>query len=227
MVNREATDRLNNFIKEYWGYYLNLEKIMLSTEMYVEIDEENFKTFSLRYQQLLESVCGEIDVVGKYIAHELNIDFNPNKRMSIQKWWFEIQGWFGRQSRQMTKYGDIELRPWAHYNVKGCVDKNGRHGYCLCDGGKTPSWWTAYNNVKHNRTQLDQEIKKKNYVKANLENVLYAFAALYLLEKNYIEYMRANGAELEGIYNSRLFEMEPSFARVIGHKLELSMKSFK
>ena len=36
---------------------------------------------------------------------------------------------------------------------------------------KTPSWWTSYNNVKHN---ADLE-------KANLDNVLQAMAALFLL----------------------------------------------
>ncbi|HBB6794409.1 TPA: hypothetical protein KB899_002331, partial [Enterococcus faecium] len=39
----------------------------------------------------------------------------------------------------------------------------------------TPDWWKIYNRVKHGRSS--------NYKEANLENVLYALASLYLLEE--------------------------------------------
>ncbi|MGN0575580.1 MAG: hypothetical protein ACI4J2_06055, partial [Ruminococcus sp.] len=53
----------------------------------------------------------------------------------------------------------------------------------------TPKWWNAYNKVKHKRVQSDAD--GLNYKKANLENLANAFAALYLLE---FEFMKDIGS---------------------------------
>ena len=44
-------------------------------------------------------------------------------------------------------------------------------------------WWQAYNMIKHNRLGSN-EAGRFNYTKANLKNVLYALAALYILNRN-------------------------------------------
>lgn len=49
----------------------------------------------------------------------------------------------------------------------------------------TPKWWNAYNKVKHKRVQSDSD--GLNYKKANLQNLSNAFAALYLLEFEFMK----------------------------------------
>lgn len=41
-------------------------------------------------------------------------------------------------------------------------------------------WWNAYNLVKHNRTEKDEN-ENWNYEKANLKNVLFAMAGLFII----------------------------------------------
>ena len=52
----------------------------------------------------------------------------------------------------------------------------------------TPTWWNAYNKVKHKRLKSDED--GVNYKKANLQNLSNAFAALYLME---FEFMKLIG----------------------------------
>lgn len=48
--------------------------------------------------------------------------------------------------------------------------------------------WDDYNKVKHLQTFYDEKNStERNYTKANLRNVINAFAALYILEKSYME----------------------------------------
>lgn len=48
-------------------------------------------------------------------------------------------------------------------------------------------WWQAYNDIKHRRTQTN-DAGRYNYTKANLKNVLYAMAALYILNRKQLTY---------------------------------------
>ena len=50
------------FRKLYWNYYLQLESDFFSYSPYCEIDTANDKAFSIKYLQLLLSVCGELFV---------------------------------------------------------------------------------------------------------------------------------------------------------------------
>ena len=36
----------DQFIREYWNYYLMLEKKFITTTLYVALSEDNFNTFS-------------------------------------------------------------------------------------------------------------------------------------------------------------------------------------
>lgn len=53
-------------------------------------------------------------------------------------------------------------------------------GNMECDTEITnPQWWKYYNKVKHERIDIEIFLKK-----ANLENVMNAIAALYILERD-------------------------------------------
>lgn len=130
--------------------------------------------------------------------------------------------------RSISFADSINRNPWDKYRVVKVesqrTDKNGNlkdvTNYNLQPKGyATPKWWNSYNKVKHKRIELDKD--GVNYKKANLDNLTNAFAALYLLE---FEFMKKIGSleqrvscrkstlfgmgDLEGYYISSLFTTE-------------------
>lgn len=44
------------FIKQYWNYYLELERQVLDTRKYVEFSTQNYNTYSIEYMKLLSNL---------------------------------------------------------------------------------------------------------------------------------------------------------------------------
>ena len=208
---------INSFIKSYWSYYLELEERMEETRRYIEYDENNFKTYSSNYLMLFQAVCSEIDVVGKELAAYFNTGFdNENGTKSINRWWYEIQDNLPDVFREIEFSNSYRLNPWDKYRVVKTLSVQNRNGkkititnYNLQPKGEgiayaTPKWWNAYNKVKHKRLKADDD--GINYKKANLLNLSNAFAALYLLE---FEFMKKIGIVQERVRcdQSQLFGM--------------------
>ncbi len=59
------------FIKNFWSYYLELERQFIETRRYVEFSAENNKAYSVEYLKLYQAICSEIDAVGKEIAADV------------------------------------------------------------------------------------------------------------------------------------------------------------
>ena len=186
------------FSKSYWNYYLELEERMEETHRYVEYDIDNFNTYSSNYLMLFQSVCSEIDVVGKEIASYFNASFEKeNGTKPINRWWYEIQDKLQNICREVRFSDSFVLNPWKNYRIVKKVSPQTRRGkeidvtnYVLQTKTSdityaTPKWWTAYNKVKHKRLKTDND--GINYKKANLLNLSSAFAALYLLEYDFME----------------------------------------
>jgi hypothetical protein len=199
-------NKIKDFVKNYWNFYLRLEDEFLSTLKYVEFCKENYKTFSLEFLRLYLSVCSEIDVVGKVFAINVNSRFDL-KSSGIHKWWYELQDLtFGDKKicEKSVAFRDVEeFVPWKNYSV----EINTRNQYKCCDKAKTPSWWRDYNKVKHNRTGMDDDKSSVNYSKANLLNLCNAFGGLFVLEYSYLLKF-ANKKEMLGVGRSRLFQKE-------------------
>lgn len=195
-INRDS-ELFNSFVKNYWNYYRELEKEFISTRKYVECSPDNWNTYSLEYLKLFQTICSEIDVVGKAMAGVCNSLFNPgDKHNNILKWWYEIQdtymltdGPFTYMNSSanaarftLTEYKccineHIVLHPWKDFVVQ--KDKTSK--------GK-PFWWDDYNSVKHGRVlPLNNEEESFNYTRANLGNVCNAIGALYILEKAFMD----------------------------------------
>lgn len=191
------TEAFKAFIKNYWNYYRELEDELIQTKRYVEFHESNHKTFSVEFLKLYQAVCSEIDVLGKALASTRNTNFQPNdKKNNIFKWWFEIQD--GKikvkdviedteediplDEYRCTFMGDFEIIPWRDFGIRYEADSAGRMKHHLGRGKNTPTWWTSYNAVKHNRTLRPENANDINYTRANLGNLMRAFAGLYVLE---------------------------------------------
>lgn len=181
------------FQRGYWDFYIELEERMIGSKKYVAFDEDNLNAFSSNYLMLFQSVCSEIDVVGKEIAAYFNSDFeNCNGTKPINRWWFEIQNRLSSLNREVVFSGSIHVTPWVGFRVVRVESTrlvNGKEinvvNFNLEKGNHTPEWWTAYNKVKHERLKKADGVT--NYKKANLRNLVNAFAALYLLEFDFMK----------------------------------------
>lgn len=194
-------EKLNQFIKSYWNYYLELERQLDSTKRYIEFDKHNFNTYSIEYLKLLQATCSEIEVVGKEISSEIGLDY---KKANIQKIGYNIQQIFPDLDSKTVRVGDCVLMPWKKFKCEKYTNTNGHVGYKLSDKMKTPKWWTAYNKTKHERTSTFKK-DKTNYARANLENIINAMGGLFILEMLFMEHL-ADG-EAFSYEQSKLFEL--------------------
>ena len=209
--------QIDKFIKSYWNYYLECEKRMEETKRYIEYDEYNFKTYSSNFLMLYQCVCSEIDVVGKVIASYFNPVLESEKGIiPINRWWFEIQDNLPDINREVSFAEAFRLKPWNNYRVVQKTSQRNSNGKMITvysynlqlktDGVEfaTPKWWNSYNKVKHLRLRSDSD--GVNYKKANLQNLSNAFAALYLME---FEFMKVIGTTPDRLRagKSKLFGM--------------------
>ena len=173
----EAEER--KFYSQYWKHYSALEEKVMATDNYVTIDKDNYNTFSIEYDILLQAICSEIDVVAKRLCLEYDANSSANDIMEYLE--IFVQHPDELENKKITLYSyNIELFPWK--NISGFHIENGKKVRNL------PDWWTGYNAIKHRRinsTKSNNEftITERNIKKANLKNVLNALAALYSLEK--------------------------------------------
>lgn len=178
------------FVKSYWNYYLELEEQFSSIRRYVDFSSKNNNTFSMEFLKLLQAVCSEIDVVAKVIDGYIYPEFDGGP---IAKWGYYVKQTFTTISSQIVVFNDeYDVQPWAKWELlkETKLGKNGRPrtNYKLKDKLKHPVWWTAYNKSKHERTSPYNN-SNINYNRANLKNVVASFAALYILESLFFEYI--------------------------------------
>lgn len=154
------------FRKIYWNYYLQLENDFFSYIPYCELDTANDNAFSVKYLQLLLSVCGEIDSICKTFCKTLDESLDLDKAGMLEYIPILSQNYptFATETVQVLEHRYREVQPWKSI-TKGYV----------------PNWWSRYNAVKHHRDE------KENYKYANQKNVIEALSALYVL----VEYWAA------------------------------------
>jgi hypothetical protein len=208
--------KLSTFIRSYWDYYIELENEFSATQKYVAFDKHNARTFSIEYLKLLQAVCSEIDVVAKEISVALDPTFKIERNTNIQKWGYVLQNKLPQiLSAQVVFNHNTLLSPWDDWKYEKTVNKAGKNGYRLSKGKKSLKWWTAYTDVKHARTE---ECAKgiMNFSKANLENLTLSFAALFILESEYIKTFSAEQEPIGEWETSKLFQPYfPQFPDVI------------
>lgn len=146
------------FTNFYWKYYIHLENEFINTTEFVMLDENNFETFSIEYQKLLLAIGSECEIIFRELCGFASDDTSKN----IADFRDEIKS---------SNLMDLN----NHVHIMGVSSLSSIEPFGETWPNQTPTWWREYNNVKHGRTL--------NYKKANLENVLYTLASLYLLEE--------------------------------------------
>ena len=143
--------------KNYWRYYLLLEKRFLETEEYVEINTYNFKTFSNGFSMLIQAIGAELDNFFKVYC-----GYNLHDRKTIADYTGYILNDYPLITTQKITIinRDINLIPFENWDIS--------------QPAKSLPWWQVFDEIKHNR--------HGNIEKANQGNALSMLAALYLLE---------------------------------------------
>lgn len=148
----------------HWDYFLLLEKDLVSIAETVELSQRNYSTFGPRILQLILNAGSELDVALKSLAGVISPDCSAasNKQPTMRDYKsFIANSMLDRFSTARVRYlhSEIVMTPWA-------------------DLAKDPDaaleWWTAYNNVKHQRA--------KCYECATLEVALEVTAALFVAD---------------------------------------------
>lgn len=152
------------FIRVYWMQYKLLEKRMIELSDYVAVTPKNYATFSNHFISMYLTICSEIDSVADVLCDLLGVSAKEryginNKINVILNKYKNLKSW-----KCITKFpfDTIHIVPFAKFNENVSAD-----------------WWQSYNKVKHFRTEKTNEIY--NYELANLKNILYSLAALYLM----------------------------------------------
>ena len=191
------------FIRNYWLYYIELEKQVWATQRFVAFDTRNNATFSMEYIELLQVICSEIDVVGKAIATHFNANVTFDSNSNIYKWGYEVQNALtGLDKIKVVFYSEYELAPWKKW--KYVLNEKRRVVLDKSINAETPFWWTSYNKVKHHRTSAGKG-GNPNFMRANLKAVSNALAALYILEWQMLNTCFA--ASIADVETSRLFRI--------------------
>ena len=198
--------KLSLFVRSYWDYYLELEDQLVKTKKYIAFDIYNKNSYSVEFLKLMQAVCSEIDVVAKEIASALDPSFKIDSSTNIQKWGYVLQNKLPNILKTEVVFNhDIRVSPWKNWIYEQYRDKNNSLRYRLKGKSETPKWWKAYTDIKHQRTRISDS-GQTNYTKANLINLINCYAALYILETEYLNTLYGDQEPVNGIDSSKLFQ---------------------
>lgn len=152
--------KIKEFSRLYLTHYTLLENDFLDTIQYVTVSDDNYSTYSPTYLKLLLNICSEIEILLSFLAKE----YEPNCKKD------------GFGCSLVIRQHEPEIKS---VNV-GIIDED--INFLPWDCERYPEWWTAYNEIKHNRNGLSIDNEQLNFKHANLKNVITSLAALFSLE---------------------------------------------
>ncbi|MPQ76886.1 hypothetical protein [Hydrogenovibrio sp. JE_KL2] len=142
----------------HWDYYISLEQDLENLSRYIEFEKSNFSTHSLELTRLLLTIGSEVDVVAKELCCLFSSKTQCGSRINQYK---KILKDNIPDISSISVYSDrymLRFTPWLNWqNIEA----------------ENPSWWKAYNDVKHYRGE--------HFKDANLQNVLEAMSALLIM----------------------------------------------
>ena len=144
-----------NYLASYEILKNDLKKIF----EYIEPNEKNLDTYSHRTFELLIRSCMEVESLCKLVfaKNEVTLVRNANIiRFS------DLEGPMKLSEYELKSYGFnlIKFKPFVSFSNPNRKQRN-------------PSWYKAYNEVKHNRAE--------KFNRASLINVIHAIGAVYVL----------------------------------------------
>jgi len=168
----------------HWNYFLSIESDLISTSNFVELDLENYKTFSVQFTKIIIEACSEVDVLLSQISKVLG------------------------QSKKQPNFGDhhsfIKTKAETLISEDLEIEKFGitLNPYEEWKDGNEPSWHKAYNNLKHHRGEF--------YKEGNLENALLSVGALFTTAVHFYQCSASRACKEQGVQISDVINsLEP------------------
>ena len=197
--------KIIEFEEKYWNYYLTLESDFIKTQRYVTIDEDNYNAFSVEYAKQYQTICSEIDVICKEYCRFLENDTRVRNIMGYANILLKYKPDLVTRNVKVKTVTSVILSPWSEWKTdnKSPLDGNSEQN-------NSPTWWTHYNKVKHNRTGLDSS-GIEFFKHANQINTLNSLAGLFALVLYYYKDIALNEGENKVTVpkrSSSLFELE-------------------
>jgi len=143
-------------VPPHWTYFLCLEEDIVRLSRWIEFAEANFGCYSIEIARLLMAACAEVDVVAKLVCKSIDPKSKANGIGEYQETIVAAFPSLPLGTASIPRHG-IRLRPWENWDRPK----------------SSPGWWTAYNKVKHHRTE--------HFPKASLQHLLNATAGLLIL----------------------------------------------
>ena len=140
----------------YWNYFLALENKLVTISNFIELNKDNYKTFSIEIAHLFLSASSEVDVILRELIYK-NDKSKEKEKLNIKDFKNFIKNNYKNfidEKVYINRY-NISFQPWKSW-----------------DKDFNPAWWNSYNNVKHTRSTFFNE--------ANLENLLFSMGSLLI-----------------------------------------------
>jgi len=150
-----------------WHTYQNLERDFIDVTRYVALEEKNGGTYSERITQLLLLIGSTVDSIFFEMRTSSSLDAKQGVGELRQA-----------SAPKVAQYRDVyepiyqlsTVRVLAHH---GLTDYGPIKPFGPFSSNQSPSWWSAYNDVKHQFYQ--------NWRKGTLDNLVNALGALFTL----------------------------------------------
>lgn len=170
----------DEFEKICWRYYLVLENAFDDVLNYVELDERNYTTFSYEFIRQIQTIGAEIDSVFKVIC-----GFGSGERKNSADYYPIILGNYPDIKTRSVSIRGLTITPFENWDSQSAT--------------KSLFWYKAYNDIKHGRAG--------GFESANLKNVLYALAGLFLLEMYYFRTISGENEPDVPVKKSKIFSI--------------------
>lgn len=181
----------------HWEYYLGLEEDFLKCARYIDLSNDHMDVFSQLFTQTLISGCAEFESVSKAIAS--CVGFRKISGIKDVRKIYSLKEVFLWDTQLRVLRGDIEVKPFADWPEN-----------------ESPSWWQAYNEVKHARHTSMQF--------GSMKNALYSlggcFLANIILMNNESKILHNHA--LQGIRMSQLFKFKSNSTFLAKHPEDYS-----
>lgn len=193
-------------LKEYKKEYVMMEDEFMSTEKYVSFEDDNLKTYSEFYKELILKLGSEIDKAVKDLCDFLEI-IEKSDDILVRK----IIEKKNEKNKKHKKYawdcfkkireypGFFEQPVYVSFSSK--LNQVYPLKEIQNDASNSASWWNNYNVVKHEQQILCKE--------GNLENALSLLQVLYLILNIFNDiFIKVNDEFPKRLINeSKIFDM--------------------
>jgi hypothetical protein len=139
----------------HWDYYLTILEDLAKVSRFIEFTSANFHTYSVEFVRIILSVGSEVDVVAKLLCERIKPQDSSRTISDYRQLIVTEYPFLPTVEITAPKHG-LAFTPWHEWT-----------------NGQNPTWWAAYNNVKHHRNIY--------YADATLENALLSSSALCVL----------------------------------------------